>query len=134
MIPLTDKENKSYEKQKVCYKCKKEFSIDENDKSIFKIYYKVKYHCHFTRKFRGADHTICNLGYKTPKEIPVVFHNGSTYDYHFIIEQLAKDFNGRSECFGENTEKYITYYCLLLITYQYQLVKNLIMVKQLCTK
>ena len=32
MVPLTNKENKSYEKQKICYICKKEFSTDENDK------------------------------------------------------------------------------------------------------
>ena len=38
----------------------------------------------------------------------MVFHNGSTYDYHFIIKQLAKKFKGRIECLGENTEKYIT--------------------------
>ena len=30
MIPLTDKENKSYEKQKVCYICKKDFSTDND--------------------------------------------------------------------------------------------------------
>ena len=42
MIPLTDKENKSYERQNVCYICKKEFSIDENDKNAFKLYYKVR--------------------------------------------------------------------------------------------
>ena len=41
-------------------------------------------------------------------EIPIVFHNGSTYDYHFIIRQLAKEFEGNFECLGENTEKYIT--------------------------
>ena len=41
------------------------------------------------------------------KEIPIVFHNGSTYDYHFIIKELAKGFNGNFECLGENTEKYI---------------------------
>ena len=35
MIPLTDKENKSYQMQKVCYICKEEFSTD-NDKSIIK--------------------------------------------------------------------------------------------------
>ena len=40
MIPLTDKETKSYEKQKVCYICKKEFSTDENDKNVFKLYIK----------------------------------------------------------------------------------------------
>ena len=32
MILLTDEENKSYEKKKVCYICKREFSTDENDK------------------------------------------------------------------------------------------------------
>ena len=109
MIPLTDKENKSYEKQKVCYICKKEFSTDENDKNAFKLYHKVRDHCHYTGKFRGAAHSICNLRYKTPKEIPIVFHNGSTYDYHFIINKLAKEFDGQLECLGENAEKYITF-------------------------
>ena len=62
-----------------------------------------------TRKFRGAAHNICNLRYKVPKEIPIVFHNGSTYDYHFIIKKLAEEFKGEFECLGENTEKYITF-------------------------
>ena len=43
------------------------------------------------------------------KEIPVVLHKGSTYDYHFIIKQLAEEFEGELECLGENTEKYITF-------------------------
>ena len=30
-----------------------------------------------------AAHSICNLQYKTPKEIPIVFRKGSVYDYHF---------------------------------------------------
>ena len=59
-------------------------------------------------KFRGAAHSNCNLRYKIPKEIPVVFHDGSTYDYHFIIKQLAEEFKGQFRCLGENTEKYIT--------------------------
>ena len=109
MKQLTNKEKKSYEKQKVCYICKKEFCTDKNDKSKFKLHKKVRDHCHFTGKFRGAAHCICNLCYKIPKEIPVVFHNGSTYDYHFIIKQLAKEFKGDFQCLGENTEKYITF-------------------------
>ena len=44
-----------------------------------------------------------------PIKIPVVFHNGSTYDYHFIIKELVKEFNGNFDCLGENTEKYITF-------------------------
>ena len=42
-------------------------------------------------------------------KIPVVFHNGLTYDYHLIIKQLAEDFKGQFECLGENTEKHITF-------------------------
>ena len=49
------------------------------------------------------------IRYKTPKEIPIVFHNDSTYDYYFIINKLAKEFDGQLECLGENTEKYITF-------------------------
>ena len=108
IILLTDEESKSYEKQKVCHLCKKEFCIDENDKNTFKLYHKVRDHCNYTGKFSGAAHNICNLGYKTPKEIPVVAHN-ATYDYHFLIKQLAKEFEGQFECLGENTEEYITF-------------------------
>ena len=38
-----------------------------------------------------------------------MFHNGSTYDYHFIFKKLVKEFEGQFECLGENTEKYITF-------------------------
>ena len=41
-----------------------------------------------------------------PNEIPVVFHKGSYYDYHFIIKKLANEFDGQFECIGENTEKH----------------------------
>ena len=98
IIPLIYEENKSYEQQKVCYICKKEFITDENDKNAFKLYHKVRDHCHHTGKYRGAEHNICNLRYKTPKRIPVLFHNCSTYDYHFIIHKLAKEFGGQYEC------------------------------------
>ena len=70
---------------------------------------KVRDHYHYTGKYRGAAHSNCNLKYRTTKKIPVVFHNGSTYDYHFIIKQLAREFKYYLECLGENTEKYITF-------------------------
>ena len=103
MIPLTKKEEKHHNKQKVCYICKKEFNTDD------KKHHKVIYHCRYTGKYRGAAHNTCNLRYKIPKEIPIAFHNGSTYDYHFIIKELVKEFDGNFECLGENTEKYITF-------------------------
>ena len=65
------------------------------------------------KKFGEAAHSGCKLRYKVPKEIPVEFDNGSTYDYHFIIKKLAEKFEGEFECLGENTEKYITFSMLL---------------------
>ena len=105
MIPLTDKEKKSYKKQNFVTHAKSNLILMM---ATIKNH-KVRDHCHYTGKFRGAAHSICTLGYKTPKEIPVVFLNGSTYDYHFIIKQLAKEFDGQFECLGENSEKYITF-------------------------
>ena len=98
IIPLTKEEEDNYNKENTCYICKKDFNND-----------KVRDHCHFTGKYRGAGHNTCNLRYKVPKNIPVIFHNGSTYDYHFIIKELACEFEGNIECLGENTEKYITF-------------------------
>ena len=70
MIPLTTEE--MYNEQEICYICKKEFN--KNDEKN----YKVRDHCHYTGKYRSAAHNICNLRYKIPKEVPIVFHNGST--------------------------------------------------------
>ena len=78
-------------------------------KKEFKLYQKVRDHCHYTGKFRGAAHSICNLCYKVPKKIPILIHNRSTYDDHFIIKQLPEEFKGKFECLGENTKKYIIF-------------------------
>ena len=104
-MPLTKEEEKIHRKQKKCYLCKKGFSTDDNDEK----YHKVRDHCHYTGKCRGAAHNMYNLRYKTPREISVVFHNGSKYDYHLIIKELAKEFEGPFESLGENAEKYITF-------------------------
>ena len=107
MIPLTKEEKEDYNNQKVCYICKKELITSDDDNN--NKHYKVRDHCHYTGKYRGAAHNICNLRYKIPKDTPIIFHNGSTYDYHFIIRELVKEFEGNFECLGENTEKYITF-------------------------
>ena len=73
-----------------------------------KKYRKVRDHCHYAGKYRGVAHSTCNLKYSVPKKIPTVFHNGSNYDYHFIITELAEEFKKQFTCLGENTEKYIT--------------------------
>ena len=72
-------------------------------------YCKVRDHFHYTGEYRGVAHSICNLKYSVPNKIPIVFHNGSNYDYHFIIKELAEEFKQRFTCLGENTEKYINF-------------------------
>ena len=56
-----------------------------------KKYHKVRDHCHYTGTSRSAANSICNLKYSVPKENPIVFHNESNYDYHFIIKELAEE-------------------------------------------
>ena len=53
----------------------KKFANDKNDR-------KVREHCHYTGKYGGESHSVCNLKFNVPNEIPVVFDNGSNYDYH----------------------------------------------------
>ena len=102
MNPLTRQEIIAHNNAKTCFICEKAFVDDENN-------IKVRDHCHCTGTYRGAAHNTCNLEYKVPKNIPLVFHNGFNYDFHLVIERLAKDFDGPFNCLGENTEKYITF-------------------------
>ena len=37
--------------------------------------FKVKAHCHYTGKHRGAAHDICNIRYKIPSSLSSLFDN-----------------------------------------------------------
>ena len=78
----TNKQQKSHQNAKICYTCTEKFEDKHDDD---KIYCKFRDHCHYPGKYSAA-HTICNLTYSVPKEITIVFHNGSNYDHHFIIK------------------------------------------------
>ena len=104
MIPLTKRENKLYREQEKCYICGEKFCIDKDDEN-YTNRKKVKDHCHYTGKFRGAAHSKCNLNYKL--EIPIIIHNAS-YGAHFMLHQLAIEFKGELNCIKDNMEKYIT--------------------------
>ena len=63
IMPLAKEEKKMHCRQNKCYISKKRFSTDDNNQK----YHKVKDHCHYTGKYRGAAHDICTLRYKIPK-------------------------------------------------------------------
>ena len=90
-VALTKKKRKCIMSQKFAIYVKR-FSTADGKKA--KKYFKVKDHCHYTGHAGGAAHDIGSLRYKIPNEIPVVFHNGYTYDYHFVIKDLAEKFEG----------------------------------------
>ena len=48
-------------------------------------YCKIRKDYHYEGEYRGAACSICSLNNSIPKEITVIIHNGSNYDYHFII-------------------------------------------------
>ena len=62
MLPLTKEELKSHQNAKVCYVCGKRI-LKKLSKSI--NYQKVRDHCHYIGRCRGAAHSICNLEFKS---------------------------------------------------------------------
>jgi len=76
---------------------------------------KVRDHCHFTGKFTGAAHSKCNLQYRRPKYIPIIFHGMSNYDSHLFIKKLqGKNIN----VIAQTEEKYIAFNVLDLGTFE----------------
>ena len=88
MKSLTSKQQNLYQNAQICYICIK----NEDKRAQYKKYCKVSDQLHNTGEYRGAVHSICNLRHSAPKEISVYFHNGSNYDYHFMIKDLAEAF------------------------------------------
>ena len=69
---------------------------------------KVRDHCHYTGKYRGAAHVSCNLRYKIPNYIPVVFHSLAGYDAHLFIKELVEH-TTKFRVIAKNTENYISF-------------------------
>ena len=101
-IIFKDKEREQFNKETRCWICKGEFDDKDKNKK------KVKDHCHFTGRYRGAAHNLCNLNYRKPNFTPVVFHNLSGYDSHLFIKNLGFS-NGDIDCIPNNEEKYISF-------------------------
>lgn len=95
-MPTAD-EFKRYKESINCHMCEKPFS--DTDIKAFD-------HCHLTGLFRGAAHQSCNLNYRVPNFIPVVFHNLTNFDSKFFIQKLCSDLEGPMFVLPYNKEKY----------------------------
>ena len=99
MDKLTKKQTVEFVTAKECHICFKKFSPKDR---------KVRDHCHYTGKYRGAAHSSCNLRYRIPDYIPVVFHNLAGYDAHLFIKELAKH-TSKIGVIAKNTANYISF-------------------------
>ena len=94
---LTKEEENSFKQAEYCSLCEEELGED-----------RVRDHCHFTGKYRGAAHNECNLRCRKPRVLPVIFHNLQGYDAHLFIKELAK-IPGKLDCIPSTEEKYISF-------------------------
>ena len=97
---LTKEDEKQFNIASDCWICGEELGNDV----------KVRDHCHYTGRYRGAAHNSCNLKYSKPKGVPVFFHNLTGYDSHLFIKKLGSSNKKETiECIPNNEEKYITF-------------------------
>ena len=81
-----------------CHICEKPFAPDD-----------TRVRDHLTGRYRGPAHSNCNLNYKNSFYIPIVFHNLSGYDAHFIIKEIATAYKGHVDVLPITKEKYISF-------------------------
>ena len=98
-IIFTREDEKQFNTASDCWICGEELGND-----------RVRDHCHYTGRYRGAAHNSCNLKYSKPKGVPVFFHNLTGYDSHLFIKNLGSSNPKENiECIPNNEEKYITF-------------------------
>ena len=106
MDELTNEQKLEFKLSSHCSICGKKFETDDE---------KVRDHCHFTGKYRGAAHVKCNLDYSFRYfKIPIFFHNLKNYDAHLIIARanelnIELNRNKRIDVIAQNSEKFITF-------------------------
>ncbi|XP_067208535.1 uncharacterized protein [Linepithema humile] len=100
MADLTREESEEFRSAVTCHVCEKPLTADDT---------RVRDHCHLTGRYRGAAHSSCNLNYIDSDVIPVIFHNLSGYDAHFIIKDVANAFEGNVELLPLTKERYISF-------------------------
>ena len=108
-IEMTDEDKKDFETATHCFICGDKFKNSYKNEKEAEKYKKVRDHCHFTGKYRGCAHSICNLNFCNRYfKIPVFFHNMKNYDGHLIIQNAEKLSNKKKiDVIAQNSETFI---------------------------
>ena len=109
-MEMTEDDKKDFQESNKCHICEQEFTEEqeiersreeqdviesltkkEANKILNQQNKKVRDHDHYTGKYRGAAHYVCNINYNFKNfNLPIFFHNLKGYDEHFIIRAYAK--------------------------------------------
>ena len=97
-MKITEEEEEEFKQASNCWICRKKLNLED----------RVRDHCHYTGRYRGAAHNTCNLKYSKPNNISVFFHNLTGYDSHLFIKKLGVT-EGNIDCIPNNEENYISF-------------------------
>ena len=97
-IEMTDEDKTDFQNATHCFICGDKFKKSCRTAKEADKYQKVRDHCHFTGKYRGRAHSICNLNFCHKYfKIPVFFHNMKNYDGHLIVQNAEKLSNQKKD-------------------------------------
>lgn len=100
---LSDMDKDKIDAATICYICERDLKSQQ-----------IIDYDWYTGVFRGVAHEICSSKFRSQCFIPVILHNLSNYDAHFIVHALNFA-EGAVEIIPQNKERYISFSKLLKV-------------------
>ncbi|UYV83819.1 hypothetical protein LAZ67_X000294 [Cordylochernes scorpioides] len=95
-VDMNEQQKIDFLNEQTCHICKKQLDIKT----------KVIDHCHWSGRYRGAAHKICNLNYHNNSKFRCLLHGAKNYNNHFLIKALRHVPHKHLTIIPMNMEKY----------------------------
>ncbi|UYV81655.1 PLSCR3 [Cordylochernes scorpioides] len=95
-VDMNEQQKIDFLNEQTCHICKTQLDIKT----------KVIDHCHWSGRYRGAAHKICNLNYHNNSKFRCLLHGAKNYDNHFLIKALRHVPHKHLTIIPMNIEKY----------------------------